>query len=173
MNSKLVKSKNLLPLGILSAVMSVGSLMVSGLPVEAQTNSSQINNGTPMDAVPAQGEQPLDRNTPNATPSQSAPLDRNTPNSAPSQSTPLNRYTLENVPLLSYGSEGTTVQDVQTFLNQRGLYEGPIDGVYGPATGDAVKQFQQSNNLETDGIIGMETWEAMLNVANQTSNSQS
>jgi murein L,D-transpeptidase YcbB/YkuD len=36
-----------------------------------------------------------------------------------------------------------------------------IDGVFGSKTQDAVKSFQQGNNLTADGIVGPLTWAAL------------
>jgi hypothetical protein len=35
-----------------------------------------------------------------------------------------------------------------------------VDGVYGPASEAACRQFQQDNNLQVDGIVGSGTWRA-------------
>ena len=43
---------------------------------------------------------------------------------------------------LSYGSRGEEVKNVQRFLTEQGLYNGPISGYYGPLTTAAVKKFQ-------------------------------
>jgi peptidoglycan hydrolase-like protein with peptidoglycan-binding domain len=36
-----------------------------------------------------------------------------------------------------------------------------IDGNFGPKTQDAVKSFQQGNNLTADGVVGQTTWNAL------------
>jgi len=35
-------------------------------------------------------------------------------------------------------------------------------GVFGPKTNDAVRQFQRDNGLQVDGIVGKNTWKALL-----------
>lgn len=65
--------------------------------------------------------------------------------------------------MLAIGSTGQPVQDVQIFLKQAGLYTGAIDGVFGAEMQAAVENFQDSKNLTSDGVIGPETWAAMLN----------
>jgi Putative peptidoglycan binding domain len=51
-------------------------------------------------------------------------------------------------------------QDVSTLQRDLGLlnyYENPVDGVYGPATTAAIKDFQRANGLAVDGIAGPST----------------
>jgi len=35
-------------------------------------------------------------------------------------------------------------------------------GVFGPKTNDAVREFQRNNGLQVDGIVGKNTWKALL-----------
>lgn len=62
------------------------------------------------------------------------------------------------------GSRGREVQDIQTRLAKLGYKLGPttVDGVYGEATVQAVKNFQQDRELEVDGIVGEETWRELV-----------
>jgi hypothetical protein len=55
----------------------------------------------------------------------------------------------------------SSVVDVQRALAQRGLYRGPIDGIVGPMTRDAVRRFQASQRLPGDGQITQETVRAL------------
>jgi hypothetical protein len=52
---------------------------------------------------------------------------------------------------------GETVKDLQRALAALGIDPGPIDGDFGPLTEAAVVQFQQANNLDTDGVVGPKT----------------
>ena len=57
-------------------------------------------------------------------------------------------------------SETTRIQkSLQTF----GYNPGPIDGVWGPKTEQAVRDFQRSRGLVADGIVGAKTWAALSN----------
>lgn len=49
----------------------------------------------------------------------------------------------------------------QTLLTKNGLAPGAADGIFGPATHRAVVQFQEKRGLETDGIVGPNTWTAL------------
>lgn len=57
-------------------------------------------------------------------------------------------------------------------LVQKRLAVKPVDGIYGPATEQAVKQFQKLHGLKVDGIVGPLTWKALFN-ANSSSNTKS
>lgn len=55
------------------------------------------------------------------------------------------------------GSSGTGVEELQRKLNEKGNYALEVDGQYGAKTEQAVKDFQKSNGLTVDGIVGNET----------------
>ncbi|MDP6717697.1 MAG: peptidoglycan-binding domain-containing protein [Pirellulaceae bacterium] len=55
------------------------------------------------------------------------------------------------------------VRAAQGRLRDRGFDPGPVDGVYGKKTRDAVKAFQRSVGvLKADGVIGVRTWDALF-----------
>ncbi|HHY22705.1 MAG TPA: LysM peptidoglycan-binding domain-containing protein, partial [Clostridiaceae bacterium] len=60
--------------------------------------------------------------------------------------------------LLSLGSRGPNVKLVQSLLNRIGYNAGPVDGIFGVLTQQAVIQFQRNNALKADGIVGPRTW---------------
>ena len=49
------------------------------------------------------------------------------------------------------------MRNAQQALQSKGLYQGKIDGKYGPQTKQAVMQFQQQNNLKQTGRLDRET----------------
>ena len=59
------------------------------------------------------------------------------------------------------GSQGSDAKKVQTILNDIG-YTLVEDGIYGEKTEAAVKDFQEKNNLAVDGIVGNNTWAALM-----------
>lgn len=63
--------------------------------------------------------------------------------------------------LLKINSRGEDVKTAQETLKQLGFRPGPIDGVFGGKTENAVIQFQEENNLYADGIVGPTTWGAL------------
>ena len=56
------------------------------------------------------------------------------------------------------GSRGADVVTLQKILNLA------TDGIFGPLTEEAVREFQRGHGLAVDGIVGPKTW-AALNVA--------
>lgn len=63
-------------------------------------------------------------------------------------------------PLLKNGSFSSSVKAAQTLLN---LHDAKlaVDGVFGPATEAAVRNFQTVLHLTVDGIVGPATWTAL------------
>ena len=59
------------------------------------------------------------------------------------------------------GDQGTEVAEIQGQLIDLG-YDVVADGEYGPATVEAIKQFQESQGIQPDGLVGPMTYEALL-----------
>lgn len=62
--------------------------------------------------------------------------------------------------MIQHGSKGRTVRELQQALVDLG-YELDVDGDFGDATHAAVVDFQQNNELDVDGVVGPDTWEAL------------
>jgi hypothetical protein len=60
------------------------------------------------------------------------------------------------------GSRGPEVKRIQTALQGRGYYRGPLDGDFGGGTEVGVKAFQREDGLSPDGIVGEKTWKALF-----------
>lgn len=63
--------------------------------------------------------------------------------------------------LLKAGTSGNGVKWLQYELNHQG-FNLKIDGIFGPATENAVRQFQNANMLVCDGIVGPKTIAALI-----------
>lgn len=73
------------------------------------------------------------------------------------------KYTLTvNVPLLNKNCKGEPVRALQAILNAKGYDCGKADGDFGSNTEKAVIAFQNDNGLDADGIVGANTWNALL-----------
>lgn len=71
--------------------------------------------------------------------------------------------------VLQFGSREQAVSQLQRQLRQLGYYAGAIDGIYGQQTRTAVAQFQRSKGLQSDGVVGKNTWAALQSVARPSS----
>ncbi|MEV6265278.1 peptidoglycan-binding domain-containing protein [Streptomyces sp. NPDC051784] len=58
------------------------------------------------------------------------------------------------------GNSGAKVQEIQALLIFKGFSVGSsgVDGQFGPATESAVRRFQSSRGITSDGIVGATTW---------------
>lgn len=70
--------------------------------------------------------------------------------------------TLPTLPTLRRGATGQAVRNLQGLLLAHGHDPRGIDGVFGPATEAAVRAFQQRSAIAVDGIVGPQTWGALL-----------
>lgn len=83
-----------------------------------------------------------------------------------SQDPQLRRAELSS-PVLAQGATGTGVANLQDLLASLGIKflktfaRGAADGVFGPETVAAVKQFQAKAGLKADGIVGPKTLAAL------------
>ncbi len=67
-----------------------------------------------------------------------------------------------SLPVLRNGSTGYNVTLIQRLLNNAGYGSLVEDGIFGVSTDTALKQFQKDRNLTVDGVVGSQTWEALL-----------
>lgn len=62
------------------------------------------------------------------------------------------------------GDTGPAVRAVQQLLRGKfGFNNVTVDGIFGPITAQAVKDFQASKNIASDGIVGPNTWQKLIN----------
>ncbi len=62
------------------------------------------------------------------------------------------------------GARGPAVEDIQQRLLRLGYSLGPsgVDGIFLGATLEAVRVFQREHNLDEDGLVGPQTWAALV-----------
>lgn len=64
-------------------------------------------------------------------------------------------------PTLRRGSLSNYVLIAQDDLNTLGYRTNGLDGIFGPATQEAVIAYQRSRGLTADGIVGCNTWRSL------------
>lgn len=65
--------------------------------------------------------------------------------------------------ILKRGDLGSAVELLQLGLSRAGFGEGlERDGIFGPATEQALRRFQRANSLYADGVAGQQTHQALL-----------
>ncbi|MBQ1245055.1 MAG: peptidoglycan-binding protein, partial [Clostridia bacterium] len=77
------------------------------------------------------------------------------------------RNDLSAYPTLRRGNQGNKVVLLQYLLNRYGYSLIP-DGLLGSRTYSAVIDFQRRNGLNVDGVVGNNTWNALLNPQGKT-----
>ncbi|GAB4196895.1 MAG: hypothetical protein Fur006_44860 [Coleofasciculaceae cyanobacterium] len=64
---------------------------------------------------------------------------------------------IPSIQVLRFGDRGPEVERLQQELRRRGFNPGRVDGIFGPQTREAVRQFQRVNGLFPDGTAGRDT----------------
>jgi peptidoglycan hydrolase-like protein with peptidoglycan-binding domain len=71
----------------------------------------------------------------------------------------MNEGRLDMPATIKLGDTGDDVKRLQrVFARNKVLGPDNVDGVFGPRTEEAVKDFQQANGLAADGVVGPITW---------------
>ena len=70
---------------------------------------------------------------------------------------------------LRFGMKGEEVRKLQKELIEQNYLTGKADGIFGPATEEAVRRFQKTNKLKVDGLAGPKTQEKLYNAPGNTS----
>lgn len=70
--------------------------------------------------------------------------------------------TTVSLPILRLGMRGSAISQLQQRLRRLGFFDGAVDGVFGTETENAVKAMQRNFGLDADGIVGLATWDALL-----------
>ena len=92
------------------------------------------------------------------------------PDPQPAPTSPARPSCTPTLPELKNGDEGVPVERLQTLLIGRGYYCGgrmyggreQPDGEFGPSTDLAVRDVQAAAKITQDGVVGQETWQALI-----------
>jgi peptidoglycan hydrolase-like protein with peptidoglycan-binding domain len=57
--------------------------------------------------------------------------------------------------------DAVDAREIQKALRNTGFYSGPIDGILGPGSRKAVKDYQVLHELTPDGVVGPRTWASL------------
>jgi hypothetical protein len=71
---------------------------------------------------------------------------------------------MQALPQLQQGATGSMVDTVQGLCIGRGI-DVAVDGNFGPQTDTAVRALQAAGHITVDGIVGPQTWAALLGIA--------
>lgn len=114
------------------------------------TTATPTATATPTPtATPTTTATPTPEPTPTATASPTAAAEAPEPTPQPSEPS--------GPPLLERGDESDAVRDLQQTLAELGYWIGPVDGVFGSLTEQAVMAFQGWEQITRDGVVGPET----------------
>lgn len=72
------------------------------------------------------------------------------------------QLTLSACPVVKKGAKGNITKLIQEKLTILGYHSSGADGIFGNGTESSVKDFQKSQSLSADGIIGRNTWARLL-----------
>ena len=132
-----------LALGLLSVALLASAAVATGYAMRAQSDDGSRSSAATYDEPsPAPESSPRPRPAP-TTPAEPVVVTPPAPLPVP--------------PLLSPGDEGDEVRDLQARLKQLAWYFRDVDGVYGDATTDAVRGFQDKRGFEVTGEVDQQT----------------
>lgn len=66
-------------------------------------------------------------------------------------------------PTLRRGDKGPSIRKLKELLSEAGYDDVEGGNSFGARTREAVRSYQQTRKLEVDGIVGLQTWTALLN----------
>jgi peptidoglycan hydrolase-like protein with peptidoglycan-binding domain len=73
----------------------------------------------------------------------------------------MSNTTISPWPIVQQGDQEHPVRTLQYLLRARG-HSVAVDGIFGPVTEAAVRDFQGDKGLAVDGVVGQHTWSALI-----------
>ena len=149
------RDRRLLVAAIVSAiVLLAGGVLIAraltGSDGGGEERTSTLPTTAPTTTTPAP--------TPTTTTPATTPTTTTPTTTTPTTTTPT---TLPEGVVLRRGDESGDVSQVQAALVELGYSTGGIDGKFGKATEQAVRDFQKSSDLAADGVVGPATLAAL------------
>jgi hypothetical protein len=74
-------------------------------------------------------------------------------------------HMMQQLPTIQHGATGNAVKTVQGLCVARGYAHLAVDGDFGALTESIVQMVQAGAQITTDGIVGPQTWPALLGIA--------
>ena len=136
------RSRKLVAAAVVGAIVFIGGALVATLAARALSGGDETTTST------------LTRTTTVTTTSPTTTSTTTTPTTSSAAELP------QGV-VLRRGDESGDVSEVQAALVELGYSTGSVDGKFGPATEQAVRDFQQSSSLKQDGLVGPTTLAAL------------
>ncbi|PZV11229.1 MAG: peptidoglycan-binding protein [Leptolyngbya sp.] len=115
----------------------------------------------PSDSFPIPSGSQTKPQTPAKPPTASAPA-KTTAAKPSASSASTAKQELVTLPILRIGMQGSAVTGLQERLKALGFLKSSADGVFGAETQAAVKAAQTKFSLASDGVVGAETWLALM-----------
>ena len=145
------RSRKLVAAAVIGAILFIGGGLVGTLAARALSGGDETTTST------------LTRTTTVTTTSPTTTLTTTSPTTTPTTTTPTTSSpaALPQGVVLRRGDEGGDVSEVQAALVELGYSASSVDGKFGPATAQAVREFQQSSGLKQDGVVGPATLAAL------------
>lgn len=143
-----------LALGLLSVALLASAAVAAGYAMHAQTGSDRSSS----DASAYDEPGPAPANSPRPRPAPTQPVEPVRPEVEPPRPLP-------EPPLLAPGDEGDEVRDVQARLKQLAWYFPDVDGVYGEATTEAVRGFQEKRGFDVTGEVDRRTMKRLVEMS--------
>lgn len=143
-----------LALGLLSVALLAGAAVAAGYAMQAESGTH------PSSADPSAYDGPAaaPQNSPRPRPAPTQPVEPVRPEVEPPQPLP-------EPPLLAPGDKGDEVRDLQARLKQLAWYFPDVDGVYGEATTQAVRGFQEKRGFEATGEVDRRTQKRLVEMS--------